>query len=96
MTPIRQSGKTEDGYPVMAGVGLMATTHGVPLEIILAGFKDRGWVCDWLDYCKTCLKDGHKPQTVLSRATAALGDVYGPEYAKAVAERLSALISLLV
>lgn len=93
-TPIRQVGLTTDGSPVMAGAGTMMTTHGVPLEVVLSGFKERGWVCDWADYYATCAGDGHNPQTIISRVAAACGDVFGPEYAEVIQKRIEALIDL--
>lgn len=93
-TPLRMVGRTTDDAPVMAGVGLMMTTHGVPLEIVLAGFKERGWVCDWVDYCATCVKDGHNEETIRSRIVAACGDVYGRPYAEEVRVRVETLFTL--
>lgn len=87
------AGKTDDGKPVYAGVGMMCFTGGVPLELILHKFKEDGAVVDWLDYIKTALKDGHKPQTIQSRMEAALGDIYGKAYTAEVMKRARALFS---
>lgn len=87
------SGKTEDGLLVMAGVGTMCFTGGVPLELILHSFKEKGLVVDWIDYIKTALKDGHKPQTIQSRMEAALGDIYGKTYTAEIMKRARALFS---
>jgi hypothetical protein len=77
----------------MAGVGVMMTTHGVPLEIVLSGFKEKGWICDWVDYCTTCINDGHKLATIRSRIVAACGDVYGRDYAKELSDRILVLFN---
>lgn len=95
VTPIYQSGVTTADQPVMAGAGKMMTTHGVPLEVVLAGFNERGWVCDWVDYCQTCVGDGHNVQTILARVTAACADVYGPVHAETIRERLEMFFETL-
>jgi alanyl-tRNA synthetase len=82
-------GKTESDIPVMAGVFTLVGTHGVPLEIILSFFQQRGVLVDWQDYIRAALKDGHKYQTVRARILSAVGDVYGPVYRAEMEKRLT-------
>lgn len=93
MTP---SGSAPDGKPVLSGVAAMSCTHGIPLEVTLAFFKDRGYVVDWPDYIRGCLTDGHKPATIRGRILAAVGDVHGPEYLAAFAPQLEAALGQAV
>ena len=65
---IRQTGITTDNRIVLGGVFPLVGTHGIPLEIVLAYFKERGRVVDWPEYIGGALKDGHKPRgTIKSR-----------------------------
>lgn len=90
---LSQSGKTDDGKPVFAGVGTLCFTRGVPLELVLHEFKTKGYVVDWLDYIQTAIKDGHNPRTIQARMEAALGDVMGKAYKEEVMKRTVALFS---
>lgn len=90
---LKVAGKTEDGKLVMMGVGTLCFTAGVPLELILHHFKERNMVVDWVDYIQTALKDGHKPQTIMSRMEAALGDVYGKTYTAEIMKRARCLFT---
>ena len=90
---MHQTATTTDNYPVLAGVFPLVGTHGVPLEIVLDFFQRRGMVMDWPDYIAGALADGHKPRTIKARILAAVGDVYGPDHRKAVAERLERFFS---
>src|SRR5262245_37163083 len=87
---IRVTGETVDGAPVLSGIGTLSTTYGLSLEAALRWLKDRGLVLDWIDYITTCLKDGHRPQTIKSRMLAAVGDVYGATSLRGLAPRLDA------
>lgn len=86
-TYLTEAGKTPEGRTVLAGVGLMCFTAGVPLEVILQYFMDSDLVVDWADYIDLALKDGHNPQTILSRIESAVGEVYGPQYREEVVLR---------
>ena len=92
MTP---AGFTTDGLPVIAGVAAMSCTHGIPLEITLMHFRERGQVVDWLDYVRGCRVDGHKLGTIRARILAAVGDVYGPEVLPVFTQRLDAVLATL-
>lgn len=85
---MKQSGQTLEGQLVMADVFNLVGTHGTPLEIILNYMKDRDMVVDWIDYIASAQKDGHNSSTIKSRIMAAVGDVYGSDYAKQFAIRL--------
>jgi hypothetical protein len=85
---LRHVGKSTDGRPVFAGVQIMTGTHGVPLEMVLGMFEERGWVVDWLDYMEGALKDGANPRTIRARILSAVGEVYGPQYLRGFTEEL--------
>lgn len=82
------SGKTINDRLVVAGVGEMCFTAGVPLELILHVFKDKALVVDWIDYINTALRDGHKPNNIRSRIEAAVTDVHNKDYSNEVMKRI--------
>lgn len=90
-----QSGITPESRPVMAGVGTLCFTKGVPLEIILTVFQDKGFVVDWVDYIMTALNDGHNPRTIRARIESAVSDVYGKDYTKEVMARVDRVLEVL-
>jgi hypothetical protein len=47
---MQESGMMTDNRPVLAGSFPLVGTHGVPLEVVLAFFQQRGLVMDWPDY----------------------------------------------
>lgn len=79
----------------MAGVGTLCFTKGVPLEIILTVFQDKGFVVDWVDYIMTALNDGHNPRTIRARIESAVSDVYGKDYTKEVMARVDRVLEVL-
>lgn len=91
---ISHSGKTINGHPVISGVGELCCTHGLPLELILSYWKDKGWTVDWVDYIKTCLDDGHNKKTIYSRIISAVGDIYGSEYVKEFEKKLNNYVTI--
>lgn len=88
MSVLRHVGKTKYEEPVFAGVQIMTGTHGVPLELVLGMFQDRGWVVDWLDYIAGALKDGANPRTIRARILSAVGEVYGSQYLREFTQEL--------
>lgn len=90
MTP---HGFTTASQPVLGGVAALSCTHGVPLEVTLAFFKERQLVVDWPDYVTGCLADGHRPGTIRSRILAAVGDLYGSAYLEGFTPRLDSVLN---
>lgn len=89
---MQQSGITTEGMPVIAEVFDLVGTHGTPLEVVLEYFKSKNMVIDWVDYCKAALADGHKRSTIKARIVAAIGDVYGTDYARNFKQRLDKIL----
>lgn len=89
------AGKTSENQIVLNGVGTLCFTSGVPLEIVLGYFKDKGLVIDWLDYIKTALLDGHNPRTIRARIESATSDIYGGVYSKEVVSRANIILNWL-
>lgn len=89
---LRVCGRTTDGKKVATGAYRLTCTHGVPLEVILFFLSQQNAVLDWLDYTAGCLKDGHNRRTIRARILTAVGDVYGPAYRRAFAERLDLVL----
>lgn len=85
---MKQVGITPEGQPVVDGVFILVGTHGIPLEVVLDGMKQRSVTPCWQTYIRDARKDGAKDRTIRARITAAVGEVYGPNHLKAVEERL--------
>lgn len=85
---MQQSGITTEGHPVISGAFALVGTHGVQLETILSGFRQKQWVMNWPDYIRAALSDGHNLRTVRARILAAAGEIYGPAYTAELATRL--------
>ena len=54
---MHRTGTTPDNQPVIAGVARLTTTHGLPLELVLDHFRQRGLVVDWADYVAYCFSN---------------------------------------
>lgn len=73
-------GQTPEGLIVVKGIFPLTDTHGIPLDIVLDQLLSRGYMPDWFDYFDSAVKSGMKPERVLLRLSAAVGDVFGPAF----------------
>ncbi len=78
----------ENHKPVYAGVYKLYETHGLPLDIILSSFKDKGWVPDWIDLYLTAISAGMGHARILSKLEESISDSFGKEMADHVISRL--------
>ena len=92
---MEKSGNTTEGLSVMAGVGSLCFTHGIPLEMVLGYFKEKNLVVDWIDYISSALLDGHSVRNIRARIESAVSDIYGKMYANEVMIRTDKTLSVL-
>jgi len=93
---VKQTAVTPENYPVIAGVGSLCFSKGVPLEVVLTFFQTNKYVVDWCDYIVTAIKDGHNPRTIRARIDSAVTDIYGKDYAREVLERTDKVLEILI
>lgn len=86
-----QTGITPEGKPVLAGVYRFYETHGLPLDIILMCFHDKGWVPDWIDFYQDAREAGMQHKRILSKLAPAIADSYGKEWKEGVISTLDSL-----
>ena len=86
-------GKTEDGKIVYSGVFKFYETHGLPLDIILEGLRDKSGIPCWVLFHRESLKAGMKHARILSKLDEAISDVYGSEFRDHVIKTLELLHS---
>lgn len=67
-------------------------TYGIPLEVIIEVFEQRGLVIDWIDFLDRSQKCGWSFRTTLSKIEVALLDTKGREYTDNVLLRLKFFI----
>lgn len=91
---MKQTAVTPEKYPVIAGVGSLCFSKGVPLEIVLTFFQSNNYVVDWCDYMVTAINDGHNPRTIRARIDSAVTDVYGKVYAGEVLARVDKVLEI--
>ena len=72
----------------------MVNSIGLPLEVVLSDFKQRGLVPDWPDFIEESLKCGWNPRTLRSRIESSVGDVYGPKHRHEVMKRFDLYMKL--
>ena len=63
-------------------------THGLPLEVILSIFEQRGLVPDWLGFIESAKKAGWNPKGTRAKLQTAVLDMYGSEYLQEWQKRL--------
>lgn len=83
-----QSGITTDGKPIMAGIFSFYETHGLPLDVILITFIEKGWVPDWVEFYETAISAGMKHDRILSKLEEAISDSFGKEWNDVVISKL--------
>lgn len=71
------------------------STYGLPLEIILAGCKDKDVTPLWNSFIRKAHKDGWNLRSHFRQWFNAVNDVYGPAYAIGWAERTKELVEEL-
>lgn len=77
---LRQTGVTPEGLRVVRSVFPLVDTHGIPLDLVLDQLRERQMMPDWFDYFDAAVAAGAKPERVLVRLAAAIGDVFGPAF----------------
>jgi hypothetical protein len=94
-SPVKISGKTEDGKLVLSGVfRIVSSLTGLPLEIVLDQLDKKGMVVNWLDYFYDSVDSGMKPERVIERIRNAVGDVHGTDVGNEVIQRLKYCINM--
>jgi|SRR5579885_1371433 len=88
-TGLVQTGVTSDNKPVYSGVYKFYETHGLPLDVILTTFIEKGWVPDWIDFYKSALSAGMEHSRIISKLEEAVSDSYGKEWCDVVILRLN-------
>lgn len=86
-----QVGVTGEGKPVYAGLYRFFETHGIPLDVLLQLFRDRGLVPSWLHFYDEARVAGMEHARILSRLDAAISDSFGSRVRDVVIRRLDAL-----
>jgi hypothetical protein len=89
--PVIQTGTTSDGKPVYAGVYKFYETYGLPLDVILTTFQQKGWVPDWIDLYIDAIKAGMEHDRIISKLDEAISDSYGKQWSDEVILRLTNL-----
>jgi len=89
-TGLIQTGITQDtNKPVFGGIYKFYETHGLPLDVILHVFVDKGWIPDWIDFYKDARKAGMAHDRILSKLEEAISDSFGKEWSDGVILRLN-------
>ena len=81
-------GKTEDGKLVVTGLFELVDTHGIPLDIVVSKFEERGLMPSWTHFYDKAVKAGWKPEGVVQKLRGVVGDVYGPKFREGWEKRL--------
>lgn len=85
------SGITVDGRPVVQHVAKFVSTHGLPLEVVLGFFHERGYAIDWLGYVRDSMADGASLKNIRAKILEAIGTVYEPKQQDQFKEKLELL-----
>lgn len=64
----------------------------MPLEDVLFRFKHNKITIDWVDWCTDALIDGWNPQTIISKTTSAVSEIYGQKYSQEFEKRIRKLM----
>lgn len=70
----------------------LMTEHGVPLDIILTSFKEKGVIVDWGHFIDQALEAKWNPGTLQTKVQTAIGDVYGSDYRDGFMKRFNLYI----
>lgn len=90
---LRQVGATTDGKPTMAGVYRLMETEGIPLEVILMGLREKGFVISWMHFYQEAASAGMEHGRILSRLDPAIVDGgHEPEFRDYVIRALNKLV----
>lgn len=85
-----QLGVTVDGKPVVGGLFRAYATHGIPLDVMLFGLRERGALPCWQTFYREAVDSGIQPQRVLVMLDLAIVDVFGEDMRRVVLARLGA------
>lgn len=83
-------GVTTDGKHVIHGLAVfrLHDQAGLPLEMVMDALHDNSLVVDWVGWWVAAMLAGWKPERAWNMATAAWGDVYGPDVRETLEARL--------
>lgn len=85
------SGVTVDGRIVVRHVAKYVSTHGIPLDVVLAFWHERGYAVDWLNFVQESMAEGASLRTVRAKILEAIGVVYTPKQQDEFKEKLELL-----
>lgn len=88
---LKRSGITTDNKPMYTGVYNFYETHGLPLETLLCGFLDKGFIPDWIDFYENAISGGMAHDRILSKLEEAICDSFGKQFSDVVISKLDEL-----
>lgn len=74
--------------PVISGFFMLVDGQGLPLDIVLRAFEERGYVPCWLTFFMEAIERGWNPQSTLTKIQMACEDVYSVDHAEKVVKKL--------
>lgn len=88
------TGKTTDGREMIGGALMFFDTYGYPMTTVFSVIRSSGCMVDWIDFWKDARKAGWSHDTILSRLSEAVADVWGKDFRDVVIGRLDRLCTL--
>lgn len=85
---LTEAGRTVDGVGVVTGVYRFFETHGLPLDVLVDGLRERGYMPAWEAIVDDAVAGGMDRSRAISKVLEAASDVYGAEFAGEVEKRL--------
>lgn len=85
---LKEAGRTVVGTTVVTGVYRFFETHGLPLDVLVDGLRERGYMPAWETIVDDTVAAGMERSRAISKVLEAASDVYGARFASEVEKRL--------
>jgi hypothetical protein len=85
-------GTATDGSRVIGGWFPLVNSEGIPLEVVLGFFRDRGLVPSWTSFIDEAIRCGWNLGSLRTKISSSTGDVYGPDHRDEVLKRFDIYI----
>ncbi|HUX61328.1 MAG TPA: hypothetical protein VMV32_08440 [Ignavibacteriaceae bacterium] len=85
---MKQVGTTADNLKVCTGVFKFYDTYGIPLDTLFDLCKNENIMPSWLDFYNDAIENKWKYETIITRLSDSISDVWGKDYADAIIQKI--------